>query len=191
MTEKRTWVDLAAELYRVYRAPGRFYHGLDHITELFREFDIALAAGLVENEEAMRLAIWFHDYFQDHQEDEEKSAKKGYEAALELGYPETFARIVHRLILVTKHSDDLSYKPQTNDEMLMCDLDLVPLAADNFTERTGWVRAEYPNVPDEVFFPARKAILKAFLDRPSLYRTPFFRERYQEAAKANLEKATQ
>jgi predicted metal-dependent HD superfamily phosphohydrolase len=186
---QKNWVDLSVDLYHAYRAPGRVYHGLNHITELFEEFEEVLVAGLVENEEAMRLAIWYHDYFQDHNgDDEEKSAKQGYIAALDLGYPEEFAKIVHRLILVTKHG---AYEPVTNDEKLMVDLDLVPFAAANFTERTAWVRQEYSEVPDDTFFPARKAILKAFLARPSIYHTPYFQNRYGEAAKANLEKATE
>jgi predicted metal-dependent HD superfamily phosphohydrolase len=187
MSAQKSWVDLTVDLYRTYRQPNRFYHGLDHITECFVELDAAINAGLVENEEAMRFAIWYHDYFQDHDHDEESSAKQGYTAAKEIGYDEEFAMTVWRLIMVTTHSD--KYPPISNDEKLMVDIDLSPLAADNFSERTMWVRKEYPDVPDDVFFPARKAILKAFLDRGAIYQTPFFQQRHQEAAKANLEKA--
>ena len=103
---KHAWTNMSIDLYYVYSAPERRYHNLDHITELFDEMNKNI--DLVENEEALRIAIWFHDYYQDHKDDEERSATKGYEAALSLGYPETFARIVHRLILVTKHSQELS-----------------------------------------------------------------------------------
>ena len=179
------WVDLSFDLYRVYGARGKSYHGLQHIEECFAELNAAITVGLVENEEAMRLAIWYHDYFQDHEnDDEEKSAKKGYEAALYLGYPESFAQIVHRLIMVTKHS--AQYEPVTPDEMLMVDIDLAPFAADNFMERFEWVRMEYPEVPIETFIEARRGILAGFLALPHIYRTPYMRERLEAAARRNL-----
>jgi predicted metal-dependent HD superfamily phosphohydrolase len=187
---KTSWVNMSNELYRVYNAPSRRYHNLDHITELFDEMNKNL--DLVENEEALRVAIWWHDYYQDHNEDEERSATKGYEAALAMGYSEVFARIVHRLILVTKHKPaDLSYAPQTNDECLMCDLDLVPLAAHNFTERTGWIREEYPDVPTETFFPARRAILRGFLSRDAIYYLPRFQALYEAKARYNIRLSTE
>ena len=184
------WTDMSIDLYRTYNTATRRYHNLNHITECFHLLN--KNADLVENEEALRLAIWFHDYYQDHNDDEERSAAKGYDAAIKLGYPEPFARIVHRLILVTKHQpNNPSYAPQTNDEMLMCDIDLWPLAVHNFAERTGWVRYEYPEVPDDAFFPARRAILRGFLARPVIFYTPRFQKLYEAHARQNLKAATE
>ena len=180
-----TYEEMLVKLYRVYGARGKSYHGLQHIEECFAELDKLIAAGLIENEEAMRLAIWFHDYYQNHiGDDEEASAKEGYDAALALGYEEWFAKIVYRLVLVTKHGVHL---PQTNDEKFMVDIDLAPFAADNFQERTEWVRMEYPDVPDNTFYSARRDVLRGFLALPRIYHTPYYQERLQASAKRNLE----
>jgi predicted metal-dependent HD superfamily phosphohydrolase len=180
----KTMTDLLVDLHRVYRSRGDSYHGLQHIEECFAELNKLIDAGLIENEEAMRLAIWYHDYYQLHNgDDEELSAKEAYNAALSIGYDEAFAKIVYRPVLVTKHGTHL---PQNNDEMFMADIDLVPFAADNFTERTMWVRQEYPDVPDDAFFPARRDVLRGFLVLPYVYHTPYYRERLEVAAKRNL-----
>jgi predicted metal-dependent HD superfamily phosphohydrolase len=179
-----TYEEMLVKLYRVYGARGASYHGILHIEECFAELNKLIDAGLIENEEAMRLAIWFHDYYQNHTgDDEECSAKEGYTAAMELGYEEWFAKIVYRLILVTKHGVHL---PQTNDERYMVDIDLSPFAADNFQERTDWVRQEYPDVPPDAFTEARKIVLQSFLDRPHIYHTSYYQECCEAVAKINL-----
>lgn len=189
MCGNAVWTDMLIDLYCTYNTATRRYHNLNHITECFHLLNTNI--DLVKNEEAMRLAIRFHDYYQDHNDDEERSAAKGYDAAIQLGYPEFFARIVHRLILVTKHQpNNPSYAPQTNDEMLMCDIDLWPLSASNFAERTEWVRYEYPEVPDDTFFQARRGILLGFLNRPTIFYTPRFQTLYEAPARQNLKIAT-
>ena len=113
---------------------------------------------------------------------------EAYNAALSIGYDEAFAKIVYRLVLVTKHGTHL---PQNNDERFMVDIDLVPFAADNFAERTVWVRYEYPDMPDDAFFPARRAILRGFLARPVIFYTPRFQKLYEAHARQNLKAATE
>ena len=176
--------DMLLDLYQVYRSRGDSYHGMSHMRECFAELTKLVDANLIENEEAMRLAIWFHDYYQNHTgDDEECSAKKAHAAALALGYDETFAKIVYRLILVTKHG---VHSPVTNDEKFMVDIDLAPFAADNFAERTMKVRVEYPNVDDNTFLLARREVLAGFLALPGIYHTPYYKERLEASAQRNL-----
>ena len=175
------------DLYYVYTSSERYYHNLHHITDCFHELNKLIDAGSVENPEAMRLALWFHDYFQDHTgDDEERSAEKGAEAAIQLGYSVSFSRIVYRLILVTKHG---VYLPETPDEQTMCDIDLAPLAADGFAERSDWIRREYSEVPDNTFFPARRAFLQGLLDRQVIFYTKPFQTAYEAKSRANLQMA--
>jgi predicted metal-dependent HD superfamily phosphohydrolase len=164
-----------------------FYHGLEHIKECFAELYKLIDAGLIENEESMRIALWYHDYFQNHTaDDEERSALKAYDAAISLGYDEAFAKIVRRLVLVTKHG---MYFPETNDEQFMCDIDLTGFAAEDFQARTDRVRMEYPDVPLEAFIVARRGILRGFMDRPHIYYTPYYQKRCEAKARQNLNDA--
>jgi predicted metal-dependent HD superfamily phosphohydrolase len=46
-------------------------------------------------------------------------------------------------------------------------------------------------VPDDVFVPARRRILEAFLQRPMLFATPALRTRHERQARINLAAALQ
>jgi predicted metal-dependent HD superfamily phosphohydrolase len=48
------------------------------------------------------------------------------------------------------------------------------------------VRAEYADVPDEVFRPRRRALLEVFVARPAIYGTEHFRALREAAARSNL-----
>ena len=48
------------------------------------------------------------------------------------------------------------------------------------------IRREYAHIPDEAFRSGRLAVLKVFDARPSLYFTPLFATKFNQAAKANL-----
>jgi predicted metal-dependent HD superfamily phosphohydrolase len=179
------------QLYYGYRRPNRFFHNLDHIADGFKELREALQAGVhVDDEEAFRFAWWFHDYIYEGEftDNEERSADSAYEAALREGYDEAFAQRVKRYILVTKHID--RFKPETNDEKLICDIDLTSLAVDHFAANTELIRKEYAFVPDAIFKIERKKILAAFNERKPIYHTPYFYDKYEVKAHLNLEEAT-
>lgn len=172
-----------AQLYYAYRRPNRHFHGLDHIADCFREYQ--KAKHLATNDEAMRFAIWFHDYVYEGTQtnNEELSATAAYEAAIREGHDETFARTVQSMVLATKHSD--KYPPMSSDEELICDVDLTSLAADDFDAKTDLIRLEYAHVPADLFNAGRKAILVKFLEKP-IYKTQFFRDLYETKARENL-----
>ena len=79
----------------------------------------------------------------------------------------------------------------TADGPLLIDIDLAILGqpADRFWQYEHDIRAEYAWVPAAVFAEKRREILQRFLLRPFVYRTEWFRERYESAARANLEAA--
>lgn len=178
------------KLYAAYQGPNRHYHTLGHLSHMFDELRTATDAGLVvEDEAALRFAIWFHDYVYELNTDNElASAHAAYTEALEFG--EAFADLVFDLILVTKHNH-VKLPPMTNDQRVLCDLDLTSLAfpEDWFEENTNDIRKEYASVPDEIFWPKRKEILQMFLDRPSIYYTQYFRDLYEDKARKNLTNA--
>lgn len=58
-----------------------------------------------------------------------------------------------------------------------------------FDEYERNVRAEYDWVEEEQFRKARATILKSFLERPRIYYTDYFHEKYEQKAKTNLERS--
>jgi predicted metal-dependent HD superfamily phosphohydrolase len=181
---------LLDELAAAYSAPGRHFHNLDHIRACLAELDDAIRHGVkIEDPEALRFAIWFHDLIYDgtRTDNEERSAQAARNAATELGHGAKFAAAVERLVLVTKHG---ILEPETPDEALICDIDLASLACSDFEGNTKRIREEYSHLPDEEFYPARRRILAGFLERPRIYRTEFFFAKYETAARQNLLRAT-
>lgn len=175
---------------KIYSKPHRYYHGIAHIKELL--YELSGVEGIVENATALIYAIWFHDAAYDTTKPDIDNVRESAEGAKEFAYlcahGTAFAEVLENLVLVTSHSP--LYPPKTNDEKLICDLDLTPLAAENFDERTEQIRKEYSHVPDEIFYPERKKVLKKFLDREHIYYTDHFRQKYEAKAKENLRKAT-
>ena len=58
-----------------------------------------------------------------------------------------------------------------------------------FQEDSRAMREEYDHVPEAVFRKKREEILQSFLDRPRIYFTDYFYEKYEKAAQENLKRA--
>jgi predicted metal-dependent HD superfamily phosphohydrolase len=70
----------------------------------------------------------------------------------------------------------------------MVDIDLAVLGAPvaAFDRYEAGVRDEYRRVPRLLFARSRRRILQGFLDRPAIYSTPYFHDRLEGPARANL-----
>jgi predicted metal-dependent HD superfamily phosphohydrolase len=134
-------------------------------------------------------AIWLHDVVYDpHASDnEEMSATIAGKILSELGCPETKAKKIRELILITKHIQP----PATTDEQLILDIDLSILGqpANIFDEYERHIRAEYSWVPEEAYRIGRSKVLQSFLGRTSIYNTERFVKLYENQARANILKA--
>lgn len=171
-------------LVRSYTEPEREYHTLDHLRECFAHLDAAKEQ--VEHPGEVALALWFHDAIYDtHAFDNEgKSAEWVRQVLSDGGISMDVIQRVMDLVLVTQHAA----APQTPDQRLMSDIDLAILGADpaRFDTYEDEIRREYAWVDDEEFRTTRRGILKAFLDRPSIYLTPYFHEKLEANARRNL-----
>jgi predicted metal-dependent HD superfamily phosphohydrolase len=175
------------ELMAGYSAPDRYYHTLRHLDECFAR--LAESRHLAEHAHEIELALWFHDGIYDvrKQDNEERSASWAEEMSLRAGLSPQVAARIRDLILVTKH-DAL---PESPDSRLLVDIDLAILGApvERFDEYERQVRQEYAWVPDFLFRGKRREILEAFLARPRIFNTDYFRSRYEAQARANLERS--
>jgi predicted metal-dependent HD superfamily phosphohydrolase len=180
----------AARLH--YTQPHRGYHNAEHLDEL-----IVLARQHAPDlDDAEQLAILFHDAVYvpgaPRGDNERLSAKlmaatvatherAGADLAIA---PEDVAR-AGRIIEVTLHAE-----PPPAEAERVCDLDLWRLAApwEAFEQHTLGVRHENLHLfaDEAAFWKARSSFLQGMLARPFLYATPYFRERFEAAARANL-----
>lgn len=178
---------LAAELLACYREPQRRYHTLQHLSECLGHLEAVLDQ--VPDPAAIELALWFHDAVYElagpgAASNELRSAQWAVQALLAGGAPPALARQVHDLIMATRH-DAL---PATPDQCWLVDIDLSILGAvpARFDEYERQVRDEYAFVPEELFRRKRAEVLAGFVARAQIYSTPFFRDRLEAPARANL-----
>lgn len=178
---------LRDELLAAYADPARGYHDTRHLAEVLDRLEQITAAGTAYDARPVLLAAWFHDAVYDGERDaEERSAAWAEDALPGLVAPDEVAEVA-RLVRLTE-----THRP-TDDDANGCalsDADLAILAADadRYASYTAAVRREYAHLDDDVFRAGRTQVLEALAQKRPLFHTAFARERWEAAARANLER---
>lgn len=172
------------ELQQQYSAPQRAYHTLQHLAECLQHFDAVRA--LLPHPDAVEAALWAHDVIYDtHRHDNEAASAAWVQQLLqETAAPPATIQQVTDLIGLTKHVAE----PVDEDGAYLLDIDLAILGATpvRFAEYEQQVRQEYHWVAWPAFCTGRAQILQSFLQRPTIYRTPFFQAKFEAQARTNL-----
>jgi len=153
------------EVSGLYGEAGRFYHTLDHISEVLHSVDALVSKANFP--EMVKLSAWLHDVIYDSKasDNEERSARYAEKLCAELGIPE--GPTVAAMILKTQTHDA---KGDT-DAQILIDADLAILGATE-TEYCAYaqkIRQEYAWVPQDRFNEGRRRILERLLARPRIY----------------------
>lgn len=177
--------ELRDRLLAAYSSPERGYHDARHLEEVLDRLEELLATeGAGVGRDAVLLAAWFHDAVHDAREDdEERSAELASDTLA--GLDTALAAEVARLVRITA-----AHRPEDDDlaGRLLCDADLAILAAgpERYADYVAGVRREYDAVPDPQFRKGRAAVLRALLDKPTLFHTEHARMAWEERARANV-----
>jgi len=170
-----------------YSETHRHYHDLSHVNHCLDE--LKTAEHLAVNSMAVKMAIWFHDAVCDPsaKDNEEKSAELAKTILKKASLSAEFTKLAVNLILATKHS----VPPTDPDEKLITDIDLSSLGAPNeiFDENGQQIRKEYGWVPEELYRAGRSTFLKTLLNRPAIFSTQFFYDKYEAQARRNIARA--
>lgn len=194
----RVGLDHAAARFGIlataYAEPHRHYHDARHVRECLALFDGA--AHLAERPDEVELALWLHDvvYRPLRRGSEERSARVAEWWLRASGAAGAVFRRVGGLILATKHDappGGRDAEPRGQDQALVQDIDRGILGSEpeRFAEYERQIRREYRWVPGPLYRRRRAEILRFFLERESVYRTKWFRDRFETAARRNLEGA--
>jgi predicted metal-dependent HD superfamily phosphohydrolase len=171
-------------ILRKYAEGGRAYHTLRHIEECFEQFD---RVSSMSSPGAVGLALWFHDAIYDPRasDNELRSALWAREVLVDAKAANAVIDQIQSMILATRHDA----KPADGDTKILLDIDLSILGAnrDRYGEYEVQVRKEYEWVDEVIFRQERIKILRRFLDRPSIYTTGDFRDRFEVIARNNLQ----
>ncbi|ADV68383.1 HD domain-containing protein [Deinococcus maricopensis] len=152
-----------------YAEPHRAYHTAAHVEAMLEALRVRRALT-----PTLELAAWGHDLIYDPRatDNEARSADVFGAWLTANGAPAPLAEEVRALILATTHDAP----PCSLAAALFVDADLSVFGAD---EQAFWayerhIRQEYVQVPWLVYRTARMRVLRQFLDREPLYRTPAF-----------------
>lgn len=172
------------ELLARYAESHRAYHNLAHIVAMLDELE-----RINRHAPEVALAVWFHDaiYEPIAKDNEQQSAALAVKAIESMGLAKEIGSRVSQLIEATTHTDS----PLDEPARLLVDLDLMILGSpdDEFNRYEEAIRREYAWVPDSTYRAARVRILQSFLDRPSIYNTDMFVDRFDAAARRNLSRS--
>ncbi len=183
-------VEEFVRLDKMYSGNKRFYHNMEHVGNCLTELDFV--RDLCDDVNLVEFAIWYHDAVYDTKKkgNEERSAQLAYNVALDAGLSNEFANGARDLVLATTHD----FVPGDFDAKVLIDVDLSILgkSVDEFDKYERNIGREYSLVTVNDFERRknrRSEVLQMFLDRDSIYLTDFFKDKYEDLARVNLERS--
>lgn len=168
-----------------YAQPHREYHNLMHVEDVLLRIEELEPPP--KHELSLALAAWFHDavYQPGKPDNEDRSGYVAYDALEQIGASPSLIAEVVRLVRLTADHD-----PPADDVAgaVLCDADLAILAAsdERYAQYAAAIRQEYIHVPQAEFCAGRAEVLQSFLDRSTIYRTPYGQLHWETAARANI-----
>jgi predicted metal-dependent HD superfamily phosphohydrolase len=177
---------LTDRLRTCYAEPQRHYHSQAHVDALLGH--LAAFRNLCSRPDVVEAAIWFHDAVYDthRQDNEARSADMAQAELTAIGWPSPAVERVVAMVLATRHHDA---QEQDADTLFFLDIDLSILGTGSlqYQAYSDAIRAEYGWVVDAVYRQGRSRVLKSFLERDAIYRTPALRAAWEAAARRNLQ----
>lgn len=172
------------EIETKYSEKGRHYHNLFHLENMFQELEAVKAN--ISDFTAISFSVFYHDIIYDatSKSNEEKSAVKAEKRLSELHVNNDKISIISEQILATKSHQQSDH----SDTNYLLDADLSVLGKDfkTYMEYTQNIRREYSIYPDFLYKPGRKKVLKHFLELESIFKTEYFKNKYEIQAKENI-----
>jgi predicted metal-dependent HD superfamily phosphohydrolase len=180
---------IVSDLFSMYN--GRAYHNINHVISCLDELDqLEKAIEYFEipvDFHVVKLALWYHDV----QPDEESSIGYFYEdfednVASCVSSDTCFLETVNLESLIRATKTD--FQPTNILHKYMKDIDssILGKSFDVFRDYEDNIRKEHLNYDEATFCSGRLKILRPFVDRPKIYYTNYFSDRYESQARINL-----
>ena len=165
-----------------YSESHRHYHGLNHLAHCLEQFD--LAKELIDTPDAVEMAIVFHDVINDpgNKNNEKESAEYFQQLGGGQFDPQFIQRVVD-MIMVTTHRAP----PSDRDQQFICDIDLASFGCpwECYLRDSLNIEAEFHGTTEE-FERGKVAFLQSLLERPRIFLTDFFNQRYENQSRENI-----
>jgi len=182
-------VPLWREILSAYTNNNRHYHTLQHLVNLFNQADQFRTQ--IADSDTLELSIWYHDIIYQclRKDNEEKSALFAKYRMEAINYPrEKLVRCYEQINATKKH--ELPKGSTDLDTALFLDFDLAILGKDwtTYEKYAQQIRQEYSIFPTFLYNRGRKKVINQLLEKPQLYKTNYYVEHFEDAARANLER---
>lgn len=187
-----------ADLMTLLSERSRLYHNFQHIQMMLRDLTSFIEGSkqeLTKNQiDAIKLAIWFHHavhdaYSKTNEEDSVELFASWFDSIedkkCDEDEKELFANVVN-MILTSKNPEKYD---GTNLAMeVFLDLDQVILGKPMFMYKNYFqgISLELYNTTNKVFSARRTNFIEKISSKKTIYRTKFFRDKYEKTAKENL-----
>jgi len=179
-----------------HREPHRRYHTATHLMWVLRHVDdlaarLDQAVGTQLDLDTVRAAALFHDAVYDPRSstNEADSAVLAAQVLADMGWaPQRIERVQHLIEATASHLGTAAAPPDGVDVDILLDADLAILGAEpnDYRAYVAGVRTEYGHLDASTWRAGRSAVLRDFLDRPTIFRTAAMRTDRERRARANL-----
>lgn len=169
-----------------YRENHRHYHSLGHIEHCLGMFD--QCSQLASDTDALEIAVWFHDVIlEPGKRDNEARSADLYMDLSDGVQSDEMRQAVYGMIMATLHDGS---SLDHSDAIYMVDIDLSSfgLPWEAFLRDSQDLRAENPQVCDEEYHLNQTGFQRSLLARPRFFLSDFFFERFEQQARANLDR---
>lgn len=171
-------------LEKEYTHKKRHYHNLQHLEAVYQHL-VPLLHQFPSNP-ALLFAIAFHDYIYKipGNHNEELSAEAALAFLKKNPKAQPHLNWIDQAIRATKthdYSSDESINLFTDADMA-----ILGVEASIYIRYKHAVRKEYALYPDFLYKPGRKKVLQQFLEKPRIFHTSYFYEKFEAQARSNI-----
>ena len=184
---KALWQDIAVR----YNETQRAYHSLQHIQQLFSQFE--QIKHQLREPHFIALALYYHDVIYDprRSDNELKSAEYAVEALKGYLSAEQCQHIYALIMMTASHElHECLDKDTVSDAAYLLDMDLSILGTpwSEYQVYAQAVRQEYRHIANEDYRTGRIAVLQKLLAHPVLYLTAYYHNHFELQAGDNIKR---
>lgn len=178
--------ELWEEIEQNYLDKKRHYHTLSHLENLLKE--LLVVKNEIKNWETILFTLFYHDiiYNSLNSDNEEQSAEFAEKRMNQIHVPaQIIANCKNQILATKKHLD---YSDLDTKYFIDADLSILGQQKEEYKIYQKNVRLEYLYYPSVIFNKGRIQVLRHFLNFENIYKTEYFKNKYEEKARENLKK---
>lgn len=179
-------LDYWQEIEKSYSQKSRKYHNLAHLENIILELENV--KNEISDYEVMLFSVFYHDiiYKATSKDNEEKSAEFAKLRLDKLNISNKKTTKIYNQILATKSHKRID----DSDTNFLLDADLAILGKDweAYENYVHQIRKEYSIYPDFLYNPRRKKVLTHFLEFDEIFKTDYFKGKYEKMARENIQR---